>query len=81
MAPIKINFILRSLDLLRESLDTIGIPLLVLKADSRTRVPSIVRDAARDLKAAAVFWNREYEVHEAMRDETTMKLLDQGNLL
>ncbi|KAI9350006.1 deoxyribodipyrimidine photo-lyase, partial [Zopfochytrium polystomum] len=80
MAPVRIEFVLRNLECLRAALLDLGIPLVVVAAESRKAVPGVVADAARRLGAAAVFWNREYEVNEALRDKKVQKLLEDAKI-
>ncbi|HKS13926.1 MAG TPA: deoxyribodipyrimidine photo-lyase [Pseudomonas sp.] len=74
-APCKVDFWLRNLRELQQSLGKLNIPLLIRKVDTWDKVPKALLKLCRELKIEAVHWNDEYGVNETVRDETTRDLL------
>jgi deoxyribodipyrimidine photo-lyase len=68
-ADVKVDFILRTLGELQSDLDRLNIPLLVARADTFGEVPAVLLKTARAHRCDAIYFNREYEVNEASRDE------------
>jgi deoxyribodipyrimidine photo-lyase len=74
-APVRVDFILRNLRALSEELQRLNIPLLIRSADHWRSVPSTVAEVADQVGAEEVHANREYELDEQRRDQTTADLL------
>ena len=74
-APVRVDFVLRTLKVLSADLGTLGIPLLIRTAAKHGDVAKVVGDVAAEVNATAVFANREYEVNEVARDELAASLL------
>lgn len=74
-APARVDLILRTLRELSASLAALNIPLRIATANRVGDVPSVVVEQAKALGCSDVFVNREYEVDESRRDETTAELL------
>ncbi|WP_111979837.1 deoxyribodipyrimidine photo-lyase [Algibacillus agarilyticus] len=73
LAPIKIDFILRHLALLKYELQQLGIDLTVIEvADYSAQVAALIQ-YCRDHQISAVFANSEPEINEVLRDK---KLID-----
>lgn len=70
-APVKVEFTLRTLRALRETLATRTIPLVIEHAARAGDVPGVVAGAAKRLACGEVFANIEHEVDEKRRDERT----------
>jgi deoxyribodipyrimidine photo-lyase len=68
-ADVKVDFILRTLAVLRGDLERLGIPLLVPRTGTFAEVPALLAKLARRHECTALYFNREYEVNEARRDE------------
>lgn len=68
VAPVKVEFVLRTLRELSASLAAINIPLLIVTADEIGDVPRVVLDTARTHGCHRLFYNREYEIDESRRD-------------
>lgn len=68
MAGCRIDFELRTLALLREELDALNIPLLLLYAPDFAALPAALTQLAQQHQIDAVFFNRQYELNELKRD-------------
>lgn len=67
-SPARTDFILENLRIMQDELRDLGIPLVIINADSRKEmVPAILKFIA-DNKVSHVFANYEYEVDELRRD-------------
>ncbi|KAL2918606.1 DNA photolyase phr1 [Polyrhizophydium stewartii] len=67
-APIKVDFVLRNLRTLAQSLAKLNIPLVVRTADAVKDVRPVVLDVVSQIGAKKVFWNKELEIDESRRD-------------
>jgi deoxyribodipyrimidine photo-lyase len=74
-APVKIDFWMRNLAVLKESLGKLNIPLIVKKAASGIDVAKIVESLVKELDISHVFWNTEYMVDENQRDANVRNAL------
>ena len=68
-APVKVDFIRRTLHELSERLAVRNIPLLIRRAPRFDDAPEALLDVARTHDCDALFVNQEYEVNERRRDE------------
>ncbi|KAF9930403.1 hypothetical protein FBU30_000534 [Linnemannia zychae] len=77
-APIKIDFWMRNLEKLKESLRKLNIPLVIKRADTKADTAGLVESIIKEHGISHVFWNAEYLVDERARDakvkETLVKL-------
>lgn len=80
-APVKVDFVLRSVTALRDELARLKIPLLVRTAAHHRDTPGVVLAAARDAGCDAVVFGREYELHETARDERVETLCAEARVL
>lgn len=80
-APVKVCFILRTLEALSEQLSRLNIPLLLRETDSFHSVPDLLLGAAREMGCDALFFNREYEVNESRRDAAVVRLFNEEGLV
>ena len=64
LAPIRVEWMMRNLRSLQQSLQRIAIPLVVLNAKHGDDIPGLVSGLVEKLKINRVFWNKEYEVDE-----------------
>jgi deoxyribodipyrimidine photo-lyase len=71
----KTDFVLRSAAALSAELERLGIPLLVRVVPGFREVPRKILDLMREHRCDSLFFNREYEVNEAARDEKVSTLL------
>lgn len=72
-ADLKVAFWLENLRCLADALEKINIPLRIETCDSFTQVPDVVEKVCKSLDCGDVFFNREYEVNEAARDEAVVE--------
>ncbi|WP_060484537.1 deoxyribodipyrimidine photo-lyase [Pseudomonas sp. NBRC 111123] len=79
-AACKVDFWLRNLRQLRQSLDTLNIPLLVRKIDTWDQAPATLLEVCRQHNIDAVHWNDEYGINEERRDAATRKLLEDSGV-
>lgn len=74
-APCKVDFWLRNLRELSQSLGALNIPLLIRSAPHWDQAPAELLKLCRQLKIEAVHVNEEYGVHESRRDEAVAETL------
>jgi deoxyribodipyrimidine photo-lyase len=68
VAPVKLDLMLRSLAVLRTSLEKLRIPLLVRRAETVSEIPSLLTALCAKHECDALAFNKEYEVNESRRD-------------
>jgi deoxyribodipyrimidine photo-lyase len=73
-APHRVDLILRSLRELSGALARLNIPLLVREAPAPSDVPHVVLATMRQHACDALYFNKEYELDEARRDDQTLAL-------
>ncbi len=79
LAPVRVDFILRSIVELRRDLNLLGIPLIYRQVDCFADIEEEMCRLADELGCRQVFWNREYAVNERQRDaQVTVALQKQG---
>jgi len=79
-APCKVDFWLRNLRLLQQSLAALNIPLLIRTTDTWADVPECMLEVCRQHRIEAVHWNDEYGINEARRDQATHDALQQAGI-
>lgn len=78
-APIRVDFILRNLAVVRDDLAKLDIPLFVETVQKRRALPSRLLELCNEWNAKHVFCNAEYEVDELRREASlTVESLKQG---
>ena len=78
-APVRVDFILRSLSVLQEDLKELDIPLYVETVEKRKKIPDRVLDRCEEWGASHLFGNIEYEVDELRREAQIIRSgLDRG---
>jgi deoxyribodipyrimidine photo-lyase len=75
-SPARTDFMLRGLELLREQLEGLNIPLVFLTAEDRGMKTDKVLEFVRENDVSHVYANMEYEVDELRRDVDMFGLLD-----
>lgn len=74
-APCKVDFWLRNLTILSQSLAALNIPLLVRTATHWDQAPAQLLKLCKELGIQAVHVNEEYGVHESRRDAAVSQTL------
>ncbi|KAK4210675.1 Deoxyribodipyrimidine photo-lyase [Rhypophila decipiens] len=67
-APVRVDFMLRTLGVLKEDLAKLDIPLWVETVEKRKNIPSRIVELMKDWGARHLFANMEYEVDELRRE-------------
>lgn len=75
MAACRVNFLLRTLKVLRTDLKTLGMPLIVEQVPDFAQVPKVLLRLARTHNCKQVYWNDEYPIDEQRRDLACEKAL------
>ncbi|RMZ78346.1 hypothetical protein DV738_g3862, partial [Chaetothyriales sp. CBS 135597] len=79
-APVKVDFILRSLEALKHTLAESDIPLYVEEVAKRKTLPERLTKLCQEWGASHVYCNIEYEVDELRRDARVTKTLLQDGI-
>lgn len=69
----KVEFLLRNLAAISESLTKLNIPLTLVQAGSFSSVPAKLVQLAKKQRCDALFFNREHEVYEVARDRAVTR--------
>ncbi|KAI3548070.1 DNA photolyase [Colletotrichum filicis] len=78
-APIRIDFMLRTLHVLREDLAKLDIPLYVETVEKRKKIPERIAELMDQWEASHLFANMEYEVDELRREGKMVRMFaDKG---
>ena len=75
-SPARVDFILRNLELMRDELKKLNIPLVILEAQGRKDIVPSVTNFVKENGFSHVFANYEYEVDELRRDTKFLASLD-----
>jgi len=76
----KVDFVLRNVRALEESLAALNIPLKLIKTDHFEGVPRAMLRLAKHHGCHALFFNEEYEVNERRRDVEVTRLLEEDDI-
>lgn len=68
MATCRMALLLRGVQVLKEALAALNIPLLVRQVDVARPVPVLIASVAEEIQAEAVYFNKQYEIDELRRD-------------
>ena len=74
-AIIKINFWLRNLEELKNKLENLNIPLVVLEAENYLETASVLRDFCVKNDVKNLYFNNEYPINELERDRNIYQVL------
>ncbi|KAI9672342.1 MAG: hypothetical protein M1817_003364 [Caeruleum heppii] len=78
-APVRVDFILRTLEVLKKDLAKLKIPLYVETVEKRRNVPGRILELMEEWGASHLFANIEYEVDELRRESMmTRQCLERG---
>ena len=75
-APCKVDFWLRNLRTLSDSLQQLNIPLLIRTAPAWDQAPAVLLELCQQLGIQAVHANQEYGINETRRDQAVAQALD-----
>ncbi|KAM3457284.1 hypothetical protein MY5147_007042 [Beauveria neobassiana] len=78
-SPVRVDFILRTLKVLKEDLEKLDIPLYVETVEERTKVPARVLELLESWGCNHLCANLEYEVDELRRETKITRLLAANN--
>ena len=67
-APVRVDFLLRTLEVLKADLAKLDIPLYVETVDKRKKIPARILELLEEWGASHLFTNVEYEVDELRRE-------------
>ncbi|KAH8679741.1 putative Deoxyribodipyrimidine photo-lyase [Tricladium varicosporioides] len=73
-SPVRVDFILRTLEVLREDLAKLDIPLYVETVEKRKAIPGRILELLEEWGASHLFTNAEYEVDELRREAKMVRL-------
>ena len=76
----RVDFVLRGVRALSESLATLNIPLLLVRTESFAELPPQLLRIARRHRCASLYFNKEYEVNEMRRDREVAALFERQGL-
>ncbi|CAJ0912566.1 21992_t:CDS:2 [Entrophospora sp. SA101] len=80
VAPIRVDFWLRNLNILKEKLNILNIPVIVEKVNKSKNVPKFVIELCEKLNIDHLFANIEYEVDELKRDKDLLRLANSNSI-
>jgi deoxyribodipyrimidine photo-lyase len=78
-SPARVDFELRTLEVMRRDLEELDVPLLVVTKEKRRTIPQFILETCEKWDVKHVFANIEYEVDELRRESKLIKMcLDRG---
>ncbi len=80
-APVQIDLILRQLSDLKTQLAKLNIPLLIRKTTAKVNSVKTLQKVVTEHKITGLFYNIEYEVNEAKRDQIVEQWCRQAKIL
>lgn len=80
VAAVRIDFELRTLSALKNSLEKLNIPLFILTANSFNDLPKALSVLAIKHKISAIYANRQYEFNEISRDNAVALELEKNSI-
>jgi deoxyribodipyrimidine photo-lyase len=72
-APVRVDFILRTLEVLKDDLGKLNIPLYVETVEKRKKIPGRVLELLEEWGASHLYTNVEYEVDELRREASLVR--------
>jgi deoxyribodipyrimidine photo-lyase len=73
-APVRVDFMMRTLNVLKKDLGSLDIPLYVETVEKRKEIPEWIVDFMEEWGASHLFTNMEYEVDELRREAKMVRL-------
>lgn len=80
VAPCRIEFILKGLEVLRLDLIKVNIKLLVTEIKKTSEIAKVIYQIMEKSAAKLLFFNKQYEVNEEKRDRFVMTFLNSKNI-
>lgn len=80
VAANRVDFILRNLHVLAESLEALNIPLVILHAEFSKKIPQLLLDFAENNQVNSLYFNQQYEIDEIRRDEKIVTLFRKNKI-
>ncbi|KAI1323387.1 deoxyribodipyrimidine photo-lyase [Xylariaceae sp. FL0255] len=78
-APIRVDFTMRTLEILKQDLEALDIPLYVETVEKRKQIPKRIISLVKEWGANHLFTNMEYEVDELRREAKLIRMgLERG---
>jgi deoxyribodipyrimidine photo-lyase len=77
MAPLKADFIYRSVLSLQADLASLGIRLKLVYADRFSEVPALIADMINELNIGFLYLNQEYALNETRRDQAVYQCCEE----
>ncbi|KAF9093562.1 hypothetical protein BGX27_001586 [Mortierella sp. AM989] len=79
-APIKIDFWMRNLSTLKQSMAKLSIPLVIKTAKLKSDLVQVIESVVKEMDISHVFWNADLMVDEQRRDKAVKKALQRMNI-
>lgn len=79
-SPVRVDFMLRSLRVLKEDLAKVDVPLWIETVDKRSAAPARVVELLQSWGARHLYANMEYEVDELRREAKTVRLCAENGI-
>ncbi|KAI0895473.1 deoxyribodipyrimidine photo-lyase [Annulohypoxylon nitens] len=79
-APIRVDYVIRTLQVLKEDLEALDIPLYVETVERRKDIPERVLEFMEEWGASHLYTNIEYEVDELRRESKMVKMCAEKGL-
>ena len=77
---VKIDFLIRNLNSLEQSLATLNIPLILLNSEGFEDNGVLLNQYAIENSINAVYWNNQFGEDEEIRDKKVSKILEESNI-
>lgn len=74
-SPVRVDFILRTLEVLKRDLEELNIPLYMETVEKRKKLPERLKELVHNWGASHVYTNIEYEVDELRREALLIRRL------
>ena len=77
---VKIDFLIKNLNSLEQSLATLNIPLILLNSEGFEDNGALLNQYAIENSINAVYWNNQFGEDEEIRDKKVSKILEKSNI-
>ncbi|KAK4161099.1 putative deoxyribodipyrimidine photo-lyase [Cladorrhinum sp. PSN259] len=79
-SPVRVDFTLRTLEVLKSDLAKLDIPLWIETVEKRKKLPTRVVELMQEWGASHLYANMEYEVDELRREANMVKILGENGM-